>query len=361
MKRKGKRVVLTGLLAAVLGGLALFGAVQASALTTEKLANMDEASHTERLETLDKGELIALLNGDKSVRANDLSYANDGLYAVAAQLAAIQDSFSNEELIAEVCDNGNQVQTRCILMDLYSMKNEAGQRAQLKEMLVTQGDTLPQEIKLKAIVDVTFERQDIPLLKSYVAGEDELVAFHGLKQLAKVDMTQALAVSDDILDTYSAQPSQKVSAAQAAKSKYYRLNPDAAGKAEFIALCEQIAAESSQDEVLRDSSTFALSALRDYDSVQAVVNHGTLDRISKVAAINENFMTLWDVLKNNPTQEDVAFIVTCMELHPVKDLADDLEQALAGVSDSVLKTRGEAAVERMRGPEGIEANYKWVS
>ena len=59
--------------------------------------------------------------------------------------------------------------------------------------------------------------------------------------------------------------------------------------------------------------------------------------------------------------ERIDMIVSFLMESGVRMILDDLEQALAGVSDSVLKTRGEAAVERMRGPEGIEANYKWVS
>ena len=173
--------------------------------------------------------------------------------------------------------------------------------------------------------------------------------------------SEAAAVSDGILSTYPVQPSQKISAAQKVKSKFYVNNPNASGKKEFIALCVQIAEENPQDTILRDSSTFALSALRDYSAVEAIVNSPVLDRISKVAAVNENFMTLWDVLKESPSEQDIAFVITCMEIHPIKDLADDLERALETVKDRAVQSRGHAVVEKMRGPEGIEANDKWVS
>lgn len=361
MKQRKRRIWFCSLAAVILVGVSAVGVLHASALTTEKLSGMEETSRISRVEKLSTQQLIGLLNGDKSVRANDLSMANEGLYTVAAELLERKDAISNTELLGQITNPSNQIQTRSILMDLYAIKNENMPKAELKELLVSQGGQLPAELKVKAITDAVFTEEDIPLLKSYVEEEDEIVAFHGLKKLSTVNLSEAAAVSDEILSTYPVQPSQKISAAQKVKSKFYLNYPNASGKKEFIALCVQIAEENPQDTILRDSSTFALSALRDYSAVEAIVNSPVLDRISKVAAVNENFMTLWDVLKESPSEQDIAFVITCMEIHPIKDLADDLERALETVKDRAVQSRGHAVVEKMRGPEGIEANDKWVS
>ena len=145
MKQRKRRIWFCSLAAVILVGVSAVGVLHASALTTEKLSGMEETSRISRVEKLSTQQLIGLLNGDKSVRANDLSMANEGLYTVAAQLLERKDSISNTELLGQITDPSNQIQTRSILMDLYAIKNENTPKAELKELLVSQGGQLPAE------------------------------------------------------------------------------------------------------------------------------------------------------------------------------------------------------------------------
>ena len=49
----------------------------------------------------------------------------------------------------------------------------------------------------------------------------------------------------------------------------------------------------------------------------------------KKTTVDRNYNTLIEMLENDPTEEQIAFAIECMELWPINEIAKPLENAIA--------------------------------
>ena len=98
-------------------------------------------------------------------------------------------------------------------------------------------------------------------------------------------------------------------------------------KKDFIKLCVSLYKETS-DYKLKDAAIFALMNIRDFEAVKTIILDDTVDEELKVACVSRNSKTFIDVINNYPTKEDVEFILDCMEIALLKELAAPMKNKL---------------------------------
>jgi len=178
-----------------------------------------------------------------------------------------------------------------------------------------------------------------------------------LKQLAKIDDEKAYIISSRILSNYKYESKEKVMASLKSTAKYLKHNKDKDLENEFIKLSFEII-ENNDDNVLKDAALFSVSDLMSKDAISEIIKNKSVDRELKVFSIDQNFMTLKDILINNPTESDIEIVVEAMELMPIVDLLEDIEKVMDNIKDKNLQQRCKAAIENTK-LNGHKGNEKW--
>ncbi|MBO5321993.1 MAG: hypothetical protein J6B22_05245 [Clostridia bacterium] len=176
-------------------------------------------------------------------------------------------------------------------------------------------------------------------LAEIAQSESGSAVYRSMVKLQQSDASMALEVSDKILENSSHYNEDNIRAAITVKSNYYKelsmvdsKKDIEKEKSEFIDFCTSQYKKASDDK-LKDSAVFSLMNIRDYDAVKAIILDPTIDEELKVACVSRNPKTFIDVINGNPTKEDVEFILDCMEIYPLKELAEPMREKLISNSD----------------------------
>lgn len=322
----------------------------------EKYINKDEKDVKLILKQLSKKQIIEEINS-MSASLGQVE-ANNELLPFVGELFERKNEFDNSDIIEAIKDSRNSKTTQAIMIDLYAVKNENNSnQGEIKKLLK---DNLPNEVKAKIVANATFLEEDIDLLKNLVEEENDILAFQSLKKLSKVNSEEAYKISKNILSNYKNESKDKVSAAQKATIQYLKDNKlvNKEDKESFIALCYEII-NSTEDVALKDSSTFALSDLRDAHSIISIIKNPSIDRELKVFSIDQNFMTLNEILLSDPSESNIEAVVQAMEILPISDLIQPLEEAKNNISNDNLRKRCDDVLASMK-LEGRKGNIKWL-
>ena len=176
-------------------------------------------------------------------------------------------------------------------------------------------------------------------LAEIAQSESGAAVYRSMVKLQQSDALMALEVSEKILENSSRYNEDNIRAAITVKSNYYKelsmvdsKKDIEKEKSEFIDFCTSQYKKASDDK-LKDAAVFSLMNIRDYDAVKAIILDPTIDEELKVACVCRNPQTFIDVINGNPTKEDVEFILDCMEISPLKELAEPMREKLLSNSD----------------------------
>lgn len=322
----------------------------------EKYINKDDKEVKVNLKQLSKKEIIDEVNSISNTL--EIANANNELLPFVEAIFERKNEFEDSDIIDIVKDNTNSRITQEVMVDLYTVKNEKNlNKDNLKKLL---NENIRNEVKAKIVANSIFTQEDVDLLKNLIEQNDDTLTFQSLKKLSKVNSREAYEISQSILSNYNIQSNKKVSAAQKAIVQYFKDNKilDKSNKNNFINLCLEII-NNTQDSLLKDSSAFALSDLRDKESIIEIVKNDSIDRELKVFAIDQNFMTLNEILLNNPSAENIEVVVKAMEIMPIQDLIESLEKVKNNINDKDLENRCDNVLSKMKS-EGRKANIKWL-
>ncbi len=153
-------------------------------------------------------------------------------------------------------------------------------------------------------------------------------------KLQKTDAKKSLEIANDIIKNREDYNNAAIRASIQIVSNYFQdlalsesKQEAESEKSEFINFCTSIF-HSATDEKLKDTTVFSLINMLDYEAVKTVINNPNIDFDLKITCISRNYKTLADVIENNPTKDDVEFIISAMEIAPIKDLAPVIEENL---------------------------------
>lgn len=369
-------------LSIALGSLVLVAAVSFSLFlvksqpVTAKYANKTENQVIEELSRLGKDELLSECKAAASETTRQVAKADFSYFAIVMSMR--EDEFSAEEIVSLAKDSRNDSLFRCAMVQMYEDKEATAEcDTQLKQML--SDASVDSVIKRNIVLSVDFSTaQDVQLLTDIARGEDDLLAFQSIKKLKLTNPEVAKSLSKSILSNLENESTEKIKAAIKAEASYFynqKFKADAAGsgkvrisakamepafvqdKAAFIELCMEVF-EETDDALLKDSCIYALSDMVDPEAILAVLRSDA-DNDIKRFCINQNYLTLIEVLENSPTEEEIQLVCKAMQIHAITDLLEPL-QAIEGIitSDEVTADYREA-ISLIRS-EGVEGFYKWA-
>jgi hypothetical protein len=332
-----------------------------------KYEKKDEQQVLKDLRKLSKDKIVDEVNLlTKGNGKNEIS--DSGLIAFTAALVEKEEEFTNKELINLVVDSNNSVSAQTLYVDVYLHKNKDDIKAKKEIKEILKHKNVNKIVKTKVVAESDFDSTDKLQLIEFIQGDNQELGQWSLKKLLKVDAETAFNLSNEILLNKEGKSDQLVSGALQTTAKYIKSKKNKKEYKElekdFLEMSKSIMKDSkdskgSKDTIIYDSAFFAISDLMSENSLVSVLNDPTVEEQLKVFTIDQNFMVLEDILKNDPTDEEVEMVVKAMEILPIKDLADPLENMIGKVQDKDLEVRIQQVLKDMN-EKGINANKKWL-
>lgn len=313
------------------------------------------------LEYLSKSKLVEEL--DLSVEISDEVEDINLLIPYATEILNRINEFDNTEIINYIKDKEIQPYTKEIFADLYIIKNQEAHDVSYDDLeILLNNKDIEDSVKQRIIINGRFEKKDVNLLKEFIQKGD-LTAFYALKQLSKVDNSEAYNISTDILLDYNNKSEYEISSACSSIAGYLRYN-DKIGlykeneEKNFLDTCLNIF-NVTDNVTIRDSIAFSISEIQSEQSIKYLLTNFNLDREIKAFVIDQNYIALKTILNNNPTDEDINMVIEAMGILPIKDLVKELDESIEKTSNESIRLKGENIIKYMN-EEGREANEKWI-
>lgn len=293
------------------------------------------------------------------INSNSKDIHNEELILIVGELFERKNDFSNSDIVSEVKDNSNSILTQEIMVDLYTIKNEGKlDKNEMKQLL--KDKTVDKKVKSRIVANSKFDNTDSKLLEELIADDEGILAFNSLKKLSRVDAKKAYLISKEILSNFESESNFKISASQKSIAKYLKNSNDNSAKKAFIQKAMEIIKNSNSDPMLKDSSVFALSDMMSKEAIVNIIKSDSVDRELKAFSIEQNYHTLKEILENSACSEnDIEIVVEAMEILPIVDLYDNLENVQNTIKEQELKNRCSVVLSNMK-VNGIKATKKWL-
>lgn len=327
---------------------------------TIKYSKMTEKEIKDELKKLKSEELIVEV--DKIASEGELLNDYNSVILVASSLIEREDEFKKSEIIDMIESNDLNLQTKEILIDLYDYKSSKYKDSEedLKNLLYK--EDLDDTLKQRIVNFADFNFNDIPVLEDLIS-DGGLNSFYSLKKLSKLDSEKAYKISENIISNYKSKSGEEISGAILVKSNYLKEKNkkklDVTKETEdFLGEALQIFNETN-DLSIKDAIAYSISDVRSEKTIKNLIKNYNLDKEVKMFAIDQNYMVLEDILKNNPSEEDIYMVIECMKVLPINDFKDEFENLLKASSDKNL-IKEINNILTLINQEGINANKKWL-
>ncbi|MDR0849517.1 MAG: hypothetical protein LBN10_10870 [Propionibacteriaceae bacterium] len=301
------------------------------------------------LQRLSDADVIATM--DKAALAHDETLAGQAV----DELINRWETADRNVLLKVATDSSYTMETRSIMIDM--LVGDGAQLTDAERAMLVDTDFEP-ELKARILATATFSADDADLLADFAVRSD-IVGFQAFKKLTEIDATRAEMLAHQVLADPQKASDLQISAALKSLVRTGSLNRDAAARSEFVLLAVGIAQDRAASSEVRDAAVFALAELREIDAITALIGARIEDPVMMAGAIDQNYDVLAKSLVGKPTAAQVATVVTAMELHPVKDLAEPLRQARTTLTDTALQNRLDRVLQLME-TEGVDGNIKWT-
>lgn len=331
-----------------------------------KYSGFTEEELSKSLEKLTDDELINEM--DEIVNELNLSDANSEIIPFANALVERKDKLNDKDIIDKIKNPELKAETKAILIDVINSKesylNNKDTQKLLKDILK---DNVDGDIKNKIISISKFDINDIDLLKEFIDNGGE-TAFHALNALGKVDIAQAYEISRDIISNKKNKSSEEIKGAILNSCKYFKENnknnKNNIGKnvsEEEKKLYEELIYifNESDDKNIKDASIFSMSDTRSPIAIKEILNQKNIDKDVRLFAIDQNYMILEEILKNNPSEDDIYMVISAMKELPINNLKDEFDNILSNISNDKLKKEINNVIDIIN-LQGRDGNEKWL-
>lgn len=267
---------------------------------------------------------------------------------------------SDNEIIDRVYDNLDDVYGREWWAEIYSEKYPDGGHNDPRFLALLADPATDPAFKRSLLVELDFNTQEeIDTLYALTQDADADLRFSAINRLYRIDQAAAVDLAEAIMQ---GKPRSAEDLTQGAidilAQELARAGGSREEKDELIALCrERLSSEG--DQKVKDSIVYAMQMLGDLEALRMVVHHPHVDDVMKKGMIDNNSYLLEELLRNQPDQQDVAFVVECMELLPVKDLYGPLKSAIEAMPQALDADRAglNALLDTML-KEGVDAKAR---
>lgn len=208
---------------------------------------------------------------------------------------------------------------------------------------------------------------DLVLMAS---NKNEDISFNAIKRLNQVNPQRAYTLSKSILQNYRTVNEGQLKAAIRVFGNLDGFTPigstlkTADADKELLFNVTEIVLNGNYKSTTKDSVMFTIADMNTYESMEYLMHHDKVDILMKKGVVDRNYHTLIEMLENNPTEEQIAFAIECMELWPINEVAKPLEEAITQKSQ-LISTNGAVTQSRVADVldlienQGEPANPAW--
>ena len=240
-----------------------------------------------------------------------------------------RDEYTGDELLALIEDNSLSPLLRVtfiqVLDDLSSFSRRDGRIAKLLEK------DIPNDVKSSIIAHFGGEGglgTDELVKQAY--NEDRYISYQAIRRLGRANTEIACKVSRDILQNYKTSNVGQVKAALGVISGAH--DPKLKMTEADIKLMYTVADYILHNDRLAEAKNTVVFSLRRTNTIEAleyIMHHEKIDNeILRKGTVIENWHVLVKALKNDPTEEEIALALECMELRPLTEVIESLEDAI---------------------------------
>lgn len=310
---------------------------------------------------LSKSELVTQMSDEfnMAVAQGDVN----ALIPIASVFSERLEEFTQEELIGFILDNTYPDFLRETYVQLLAAKTSF--TCSDSRLIGLLSDTeVPASIQQSILSH--FGAPDATLEQLVLEAQDG-VAFHAMKKLAVSNPDMAYALSRDILNDFESKSDGHVMSAVRVFSQVTAgdIAPARAARSAQSdeALLYDVVGQilqNSDSPTLKDSVVFSLADTQTTQAVDYIIHNEAIDDIMKKTTVDRNYETLMNLLDDTANIEEIQLVTDCMEIWPMKDLAEPLTEVLSNLP-ATYSAEVNAAVQVLDliANEGIESNPKW--
>lgn len=330
MKIKGK-LILTGILIVAF----VIACLPASAYATiyqsvfSPYSNMTEEEIFNSKKNADPSELISEITAlEKALPAmDDKSAITPHLMA----LIEMEDEFTATELITLIKDPETDVGLDSAFVQMYV--NKGAESSELIPLLSEDGIAKETKEYIAALGDFSTAE-----LSEIFSSSNDNVAVIAMKRIAVLDDELALElVLPMFSDTKKALTDEEYISAFLGAAEYCENHMDGTTeeairakelKKQIIPIMKNIYNTSSND-LLKDQAIYAMARMADYDVFTYIIESEDIDFDLKVSTIERNVDLMIEQVSTATTLDEIDTIITAMNLHPIIEVGEALEMAVA--------------------------------
>ena len=326
-------IILATIVVFIASGISVFAG---SNFFAEKYEPFDEEKILNDLRLMDINELIAETNEIGKIS----STGTDMIYHASVLLERISEV--DESHILEIIDSDEYCLPLRITMIQITGRNSSELLTNPKIVSKLRDPNIENSIKVNILLELgCLDNPDIALFRELALGENDELAFQAIKCLWWNDVGVAYEIADVIMNKPELFPetTERYRAALFGKAAYFLENPYDSRIEEFAQHCAAIMnrATTSERNMLEESGFFALIDMKSEVGLREVMKSEFCETSDKGYAADRHWNVLFDLLNNNPSDEDLLFVLKCLNYAPMHELIDMLDTIFTGRTDSLAK------------------------
>ena len=234
--------------------------------------------------------------------------------------------FSDEQLIDMIKDSETLYGIDCAFIEMYVKE---GYDPQKLSALLDDPD-IADETKEYIVLNNSYTVDELCDIFRKHNGRSAVIA---MQKIVGQDAETALKLADDILDADSSTniSDEKYIAVCLGIANYYGQRNDLditdPMKENYVSVLKRIF-EQCDSENVKDQAIYALGRICDYDLFTWIIENDKIDFLLKVSVIERNVALMKKQIALSESEDDIRTILKAMELHPVTEIADSLNEAI---------------------------------
>ena len=278
----------------------------------------------------------AILEFDLAVTAEGAKITDSAVGEAFNKINSEIADFTDNDIVTLLKDAQISDQTKIVLLQMADkINNGKGIESSKKlESLLIKG-VVSDEVRVNLINSLEVDSESLKAtLADIITKESGAAVMRSAIKLEQSDALAALSVANKILNSPDEFNEDNLRAAISVKSDYFKELVMADSKkdvtdekTEYINTCMNLF-KNTTDKKLKNSAILGLMNMQDFNAVKAVLNDKNVDEAMKLACIYRNSDAFIKVIQNNPSVEDVEFILSALEKAPMKEVLPAIEEHL---------------------------------
>ena len=286
------------------------------------LSRPEDAVYAE-MQKRSAGQLIRKINRlEKKLPSMEDKTALLPLYTALIEKA---DEFTAEELIAQIKRKKTLAGIESAFVEMYAADgyDSAGMRALLDD------PEIAEETKEHIVSHCDFSAAE---LCDIFRSSDGRTAVIAVQRLAASDSEQAMTlVQEFVSDDSAVRSNDQYIAVCLGIAQYYEDHRDTPEGEEmkriYVPMIQKIF-EQSGDTLVKNQAIYALGRMCDYDLFRWVIENDRINDLTKISVIERNVRLMQTQIASAESEEDIRAVVEAMQLHPVLDVGESLQEAI---------------------------------